>query len=175
MHTPPLSDPRAVSGRGGDQVAASVKRYPLCYTPSIHISTQSQGSAGSCSEPKGVSGSCYPLGVACQALRSQYLNNDPHAMVYLPTFLSSWSFPSFPPISLPASIQRRFLSYVLKRTLGRYVRAGGLDVDRIQAQISDGWVEIEGLEVDEVVSNTPSSNHFSLFALHWSWTELMFE
>ena len=48
-------------------------------------------------------------------------------------------------------------------------------MDRIQAQISDGWVEIEGLEVDEGVSNTPSSNHFSLFALLWSWTELMFE
>jgi hypothetical protein len=37
----------------------------------------------------------------------------------------------------------------LKRSLGRFVKAGGLDVERIQAQISEGRVEIEGLEVNE--------------------------
>ncbi|ORX39665.1 hypothetical protein BD324DRAFT_648300 [Kockovaella imperatae] len=71
-------------------------------------------------------------------------------MVALPSFFSfPWSLPPLPPISLPANIQRRFLSYVLKRTLGRFVKPGGLDVDRIQAQMSEGWVEIEGLEIDE--------------------------
>jgi autophagy-related protein 2 len=71
----------------------------------------------------------------------------------VPSFLSwPFSLPSLPSISLPANIQRRFLSYVLQRTLGRYVRAGGLDVERIQAQISEGWVEIEGLEVNTEVS-----------------------
>ncbi|GFZ46386.1 Autophagy-related protein 2 [Saitozyma sp. JCM 24511] len=78
----------------------------------------------------------------------------------VPSFLSwPFSLPSLPSISLPANIQRRFLSYVLQRTLGRYVRAGGLDVERIQAQISEGWVEIEGLEVntEEINSLIPGS------------------
>lgn len=76
-------------------------------------------------------------------------------MVALFSFFS-WPFalPAIPSISLPANIQRRFLSYVLKRALGRFVKTGGLDVDRIQAQISEGWVEVEGLEVDEAVSNS---------------------
>jgi autophagy-related protein 2 len=74
-------------------------------------------------------------------------------MVAFPSIFS-WPFtlPSLPSISLPANIQRRFLSYVLKRALGRFVKTGGLDVDRIQAQISEGWVEIQGLEVDTEVS-----------------------
>lgn len=74
-------------------------------------------------------------------------------MVALPSFFSwPFSLPQLPSISLPANIQRRFLSYVLKRALGRFIKAGGLDVERIQAQISQGWVEIEGLEVDTDVS-----------------------
>jgi autophagy-related protein 2 len=74
-------------------------------------------------------------------------------MVALPSFFT-WPFalPTLPSISLPANIQSRFLSYVLKRTLGRFVLTGGLDVDKIQAQISEGWIEIQGLEVDEEVS-----------------------
>ena len=73
--------------------------------------------------------------------------------MWLPAFLS-WPFTlaSLPSISLPANIQRRFLSYVLKRSLGKFVKAGGLDVDRIQAQISEGWIEVEGLELDTEVS-----------------------
>ena len=75
-------------------------------------------------------------------------------MFSLPAFLSfPFSLPTLPSISLPANIQRRFLSYVLKRALGRFVKAGGLDVERIQAQISEGWVEVEGLEIDTEVSH----------------------
>ena len=74
-------------------------------------------------------------------------------MFSLPTFLSfPFTLPSLPSISLPANIQRRFLSYVLKRALGRFIRAGGLDVERIQTQMSEGWVEVEGLELDNDVS-----------------------
>jgi len=36
--------------------------------------------------------------------------------------------------------------------MGSFVKAGGLDVERIQAQISEGRVEIEGLEIDVDVS-----------------------
>lgn len=76
-------------------------------------------------------------------------------MFSLPSFLSfPFTFPSLPTITVPGNIQRRFLSYVLKRALGRFVKAGGLDVDRIQAQMSEGWVEIDGLEVDTEVSFT---------------------
>ncbi|OCF39156.1 hypothetical protein I317_07055 [Kwoniella heveanensis CBS 569] len=77
-------------------------------------------------------------------------------MFTLPSFLTSlpFSLPSLPSISLPANIQRRFLSYILKRYLGDFVRHEALDADRIQAQISEGWVEIEGLEVDTVEINT---------------------
>jgi autophagy-related protein 2 len=78
-------------------------------------------------------------------------------MFALPSFFSlPFALPSLPSISLPANIQKRFLSYVLKKALGRFVKAGGLDVERIQAQVSEGWVEIEGLELDiEVSDATP--------------------
>ncbi|WWD01656.1 hypothetical protein V866_008601 [Kwoniella sp. B9012] len=71
-------------------------------------------------------------------------------MFSLPAFLTTFpfTFPSLPSISLPANIQRRFLSYVLKRSLGRFVKDEALDAERIQAQLSEGWVEIEGLEID---------------------------
>ncbi|WVQ78252.1 hypothetical protein IAT38_000336 [Cryptococcus sp. DSM 104549] len=80
-------------------------------------------------------------------------------MFSLPAFLTdlpfSLPFPSLPlpSIPLPANIQRRFLSYVLKRTLGRFVKHGPLDPERIQAQVSEGWVEIEGLEVEPAEIN----------------------
>ena len=61
-------------------------------------------------------------------------------------------FASLPFGSLSTDLQRRFLSWVLKRSLGRFVRAGGLDVERIQSQIGQGKVEIEGLELDTDVS-----------------------
>ncbi|OCF72102.1 hypothetical protein I204_07366 [Kwoniella mangroviensis CBS 8886] len=71
-------------------------------------------------------------------------------MLSLPAFLTTLPFtlPSLPSISLPANIQRRFLSYVLKRSLGRFVKDEALDAERIQAQLSEGRVEIEGLEID---------------------------
>lgn len=76
-------------------------------------------------------------------------------MVPWPAFLSfPFSLPSLPSISLPTDVQRRFLSYVLKRALGRFIRSG-LDVDKIQSQIGEGRVEIEGLVVDEDVSLGP--------------------
>ncbi|WWC85245.1 uncharacterized protein L201_000107 [Kwoniella dendrophila CBS 6074] len=82
-------------------------------------------------------------------------------MFSLPAFFTTLPFtlPSLPSISLPANIQRRFLSYILKRSLGRFVKDEALDAERIQAQLSEGWVEIEGLEVDtnEIDSLIPSS------------------
>ncbi|EIW70236.1 hypothetical protein TREMEDRAFT_30206 [Tremella mesenterica DSM 1558] len=77
----------------------------------------------------------------------------------LPTFIAfPFTLPSLPSISLPANIQRRFLSFILKRTLGRFIKAG-LDVDQIQAQIGEGKIEIESLELDheEINSLIPTS------------------
>lgn len=75
-------------------------------------------------------------------------------MFSLPTFLTSFSLPSLPSISLPTNIQRRFLSYVLKRALGRFFRSG-LDVEEIQSQIGEGKVELEGLVINEEVRDQP--------------------
>ncbi|WVQ71457.1 hypothetical protein IAR50_000994 [Cryptococcus sp. DSM 104548] len=77
-------------------------------------------------------------------------------MFSLPSFITSipFSLPSLPSISLPANIQRRFLSYILKRTLGRFVLHQALDAERIQAQVSAGRVEIEELEVDSAEINS---------------------
>ncbi|OXG22622.1 hypothetical protein C366_00940 [Cryptococcus neoformans Tu401-1] len=87
-------------------------------------------------------------------------------MFSLPSFLTAFPFtlPSLPTISLPANIQRRFLSYVLKRTLGRFVSHQALDAERIQAQVSEGWVEIENLEIEcsEINSYIPPSLPLSL-------------
>ncbi|KAG8881224.1 autophagy- protein 2 [Tulasnella sp. 331] len=75
-------------------------------------------------------------------------------MSYLPTFLS-FSLPtiSLPAISLPVNIQRRFLSFLLKRTLGHLVKPGQLDIGQIEAQIGDGRVEIKELELDQEAIN----------------------
>lgn len=72
--------------------------------------------------------------------------------MWIPSFFSfPFTLPSLPGISLPTNIQRRFLSYVLRRTLGRFVVPEGLDVERISAQVSEGWVELDSLELDPAV------------------------
>lgn len=63
--------------------------------------------------------------------------------------LSSWF--SFPSISLPASIQNRFLSYFLKRSLGHLLKPGQLDAVQIDSQIGSGFVHINNLELDQDV------------------------
>ncbi|EJD05775.1 uncharacterized protein FOMMEDRAFT_153115 [Fomitiporia mediterranea MF3/22] len=65
---------------------------------------------------------------------------------------SSW-FPfnfnfSFPSLTPPLSIQRRFISFLLKRSLGHLLKPGQLDIDQIDAQIGNGFVEIKDLELD---------------------------
>lgn len=60
---------------------------------------------------------------------------------------------SFPPISLPSlaapsSIQRRFISFILKRSLGHFVKPGQLNADQIDAQIGNGVLEVKNVELD---------------------------
>lgn len=55
-------------------------------------------------------------------------------------------------IALPANIQRRFLSFVLKYFLGHLVKPGQLDDHKVDAQIGSGRVEIKDVELDDSVS-----------------------
>ena len=68
---------------------------------------------------------------------------------------STW-FPSFgfslPSLSPSVSLQKRFISFVLKRSLGHLVKPGQLDVHQIDAQIGNGYVEVKDLELDSNVS-----------------------
>ncbi|KAG8743827.1 autophagy- protein 2 [Ceratobasidium sp. 414] len=57
-------------------------------------------------------------------------------------------------IALPANIQRRFLSFVLKYFLGHLVKPGQLDDHKIDAQIGSGRVEIKDVELDANAINT---------------------
>jgi autophagy-related protein 2 len=61
-----------------------------------------------------------------------------------------FSLPNFD-LSLPTGLQRRFLSYVLKRALGRFLKPGQLDVQQIDSQIGSGYFQIRDLEVDHGV------------------------
>ncbi|CCO28540.1 Autophagy-related protein 2 [Rhizoctonia solani AG-1 IB] len=56
-------------------------------------------------------------------------------------------------IALPANIQRRFLSFVLKYFLGHLVKPGQLDDHKIDAQIGSGRVEIKDVELDDSAIN----------------------
>ena len=68
----------------------------------------------------------------------------------------SWWTPSwfsFPTIdfTFTSGLQRRFISFVLKRTLGHFLRPGQLDVQQIEAQIGSGYVQVKDLEIDHDV------------------------
>ncbi|CAE6431927.1 unnamed protein product [Rhizoctonia solani] len=56
-------------------------------------------------------------------------------------------------IALPANIQRRLLSFVLKYFLGHLVKPGQLDDHKIDAQIGSGRVEIKDVELDDSAIN----------------------
>ncbi|KAL5511695.1 ATG2 [Sanghuangporus vaninii] len=60
-------------------------------------------------------------------------------------FTFSFSLPDLAP---PLSIQRRFISFILKRSLGHLLKPGQLDVNQIDAQIGNGFVEVKDLELD---------------------------
>jgi hypothetical protein len=61
----------------------------------------------------------------------------------------------WPSLSLPSNVQNRVLSYILRRAVGRFVKAG-LDVDEVQAQLAQGAVELDGLELDPQVGGSHS-------------------
>lgn len=68
---------------------------------------------------------------------------------------SSW-FPSIPSVNfaLPSRLQGRFISFVLKKTLGNFLKPGQLDAHQIDSQIGSGYVQINDLELDDQVCQT---------------------
>ncbi|KAG2356196.1 hypothetical protein BDR07DRAFT_1492224 [Suillus spraguei] len=72
------------------------------------------------------------------------------------TWYPSW-FPGLPSFdfSLPSAIQRRFLSFVLKKSLGHLLKPGQLDLHQIDSQIGSGVVQVRDLELDDQVRGFP--------------------
>ncbi|KAI6109491.1 hypothetical protein F5141DRAFT_1215004 [Pisolithus sp. B1] len=72
--------------------------------------------------------------------------------------MSSWypswfsGFPAFD-FGVPASIQRRFFSFALKKALGRFLKPGQLDLHQIDSQLGSGAVHVTDLELDEQAIN----------------------
>lgn len=89
------------------------------------------------------------------------------------SFLSSFAFPTFPSISvpdigsyLPENIQKRLVSYLLQRTLGRFVKKDGLQLERIEAEINQGRIRLEGLQIDVEVNTRSSLCTCNVLTLH---------
>jgi hypothetical protein len=74
------------------------------------------------------------------------------------SFLSSLAFPAWSsiPVSIgsyiPENIQKRLVGYLLQRTLGKFVKREGLQLDGIEAAIEQGRIRLNGLEIDADVS-----------------------
>jgi autophagy-related protein 2 len=75
------------------------------------------------------------------------------------SFLSAFSLPTLsnfttyiPGLSLPDNLQKRLVSFVLRRTLGRFVQHDGLLSERVDAQVSSGKLKIQRLDLDHAVS-----------------------
>ncbi|KAF9227681.1 hypothetical protein BS17DRAFT_774146 [Gyrodon lividus] len=65
------------------------------------------------------------------------------------SWYSSWfsALPTFD-FAVPSGIQRRFFSFVLKRTLGHFLKPGQLDLHQIDSQLGSGTVHVKDLELD---------------------------
>ena len=64
---------------------------------------------------------------------------------------SSW-IPDFPNINFGIpGIQGRFVSFVLRKTLGHFLKPGQLDSHQIDSQIGSGYVQINDLELSPEV------------------------
>lgn len=74
-------------------------------------------------------------------------------MSWLPTWLPALPSLNFP---VPASIQGRFLSFVLKRSLGHLFKPGQLDSAQIDSQLGSGHIQVNDLELDESVRRSIS-------------------
>ena len=84
----------------------------------------------------------------------------------------SWWSPSWLPnlpsfdLSLPAGLQRHFLSYVLDKFLGHFVKDGQFDARSIDSQIGSGYVQVKDIELNPTVhtSHFQSRDFLSLIS-----------
>jgi hypothetical protein len=69
------------------------------------------------------------------------------------SWYSTW-LPNIPSLdfALPSVIQRRFITFVLKKSLGHFLKPGQLDGNQVDSQISSGFVQVRDLELDNDVS-----------------------
>lgn len=65
------------------------------------------------------------------------------------SWYSSWfsGLPTFD-FAVPSSIQRRFFSFLLRRTLGRFLKPGQFDLHQIDSQLGSGTIQVKDLELD---------------------------
>ncbi|KAG6376343.1 hypothetical protein JVT61DRAFT_2326 [Boletus reticuloceps] len=65
------------------------------------------------------------------------------------SWYSSWfsGLPTFD-FAVPSNIQRRFFSFLLRRTLGHFLKPGQLDLHQIDSQLGSGTVQVKDLELD---------------------------
>ncbi|KAI5899365.1 uncharacterized protein SCHCODRAFT_02483354 [Schizophyllum commune H4-8] len=71
------------------------------------------------------------------------------------SWITSW-LPEIPSLNfaLPtSSIQQRFISFVLKKSLGHFLKPGQLDAHQIESQIGSGYVHVNDLELDNEAIN----------------------
>lgn len=54
--------------------------------------------------------------------------------------------------AVPSGIQRRFFSFLLRKTLGHFLKPGQLDLHQIDSQLGSGTVQVKDLELDGQVS-----------------------
>ena len=77
--------------------------------------------------------------------------------------MSWWSWlPTLPSIdlTLPSAIQKRFISFTLRQTLGHFLKPGQLDTQQVDSQIGSGYVQIRDVELDnKVCPRSPLSPH----------------
>ncbi|KAF9464765.1 hypothetical protein BDZ94DRAFT_466688 [Collybia nuda] len=66
----------------------------------------------------------------------------------------SW-LPGLPSLNLalPSKLQGRFLSFILKKSLGHLLRPGQLDTRQIDSQIGSGYVQVNDVELDNEAIN----------------------
>ena len=76
----------------------------------------------------------------------------------------SW-LPSLPSIdfALPSSIQKRFISFALRQSLGHLLKPGQLDIQQVDSQIGSGYVQVRDLELNNEVSHSYQSFTFKLY------------
>ncbi|GAA6002021.1 Atg2p [Rhodotorula paludigena] len=61
--------------------------------------------------------------------------------------------PALPAVPLPTRLQQRLVAFILRRTLGGFLR-GGLDEDRVEADVRNGRFTVRGVQVDEQAINS---------------------